>query len=63
MKQRTGTECKKVDCVRHKVYIKWFSNLGNKVYIKWFSNLGNRELGYCMSCKYAHASQYVKGDK
>jgi hypothetical protein len=43
-KQRTGKECKKVKCVRHKDYLAW--------------NCGNSNLKFCMECKHAQVSQY-----
>ncbi len=45
-KTRTGQECKKTKCKRHKDYLAW--------------NYGNRNLKYCMECKNAHVSQYKK---
>ena len=43
-KQRTGKECKKNECTRHKDYLAW--------------NCGNNNLKFCMECKHAHISQY-----
>jgi len=45
-KPRTGKECKKTDCDRHKDYVAW--------------NPGNRSLDFCMNCKNAHVSQYKR---
>ena len=45
-KQRTGKECKKTDCDRHKDYVAW--------------SCGNSALEFCMNCKHAHISQYKR---
>jgi hypothetical protein len=45
-KPRTGKECKKVDCDRHKDYLAW--------------NYGTNSLKFCMECRHAHVSQYKK---
>jgi len=45
-KQRTGKECTKIACTRHKDYLAW--------------NCGNSSLKFCMECKHAHVSQYKK---
>ena len=49
-KHRTGKECKKTECSRHKDYLAWIP--------------GNPALNFCMECKHAHVSQYkkVKGE-
>jgi len=47
-KERTGTECKKTDCDRHKDYVAW--------------KCGNSNLNFCMSCRNAHISQYKRKD-
>lgn len=47
-KQRTGKECKKTECARHKDYLAW--------------NLGNSNLKFCMECKHAHISQYKRSE-
>ena len=44
-KQRTGSECKKTNCSRHKDYVQW--------------RPGNQNLNFCMNCKHSHVSQYV----
>lgn len=44
--QRTGKECKKTDCDRHKDYVSW--------------QCGNSSLEFCMNCKHAHISQYKR---
>ncbi len=49
MKNRTGKECKKINCVLYVTYVNWTKNLGNSV------------LENCMNCKHAHVSQYRKG--
>ena len=49
MKNRTGKECKKINCVNHIAYVNWAKNLGNSV------------LETCRNCKNAHVSQYRKG--
>lgn len=46
MKQRTGRECKKTNCTRHKDYLGW--------------RYSNTDLQYCMECKHAHVSQYER---
>lgn len=46
MNQRTGKECKMVNCVNYEVYC------------LWAANLGDRRLKECMNCKHAHVSQY-----
>lgn len=43
---RTGKECTKVKCKRHKSYTRWIPGDGN--------------LKFCMECKNAHVSQYSK---
>ena len=48
MKQRTGKECTKTNCVNYKYYSNWTHNLSNRV------------LEICMNCKHAHVSQYVR---
>ena len=45
-KPRTGKECKKTDCDRHKNYVAW--------------QCGTSSLGFCMECKHAHVSQYKR---
>jgi len=45
-KPRTGKECKKVNCERHKSYVEW--------------KCGNSDLKFCMDCKHSHVSQYIK---
>ena len=45
-KQRSGKECKKTDCERHKDYLEW--------------RPGTPSLKFCMECKNAHVSQYKK---
>ena len=45
-KLRTGKECKKTDCDRHKNYVAW--------------QCGTSSLGFCMECKHAHVSQYKR---
>jgi len=45
-KQRTGKECKKTDCDRHKNYVAW--------------QCGTYTLEFCMNCKHAHISQYKR---
>lgn len=50
MKNRTGKECKRVNCVFYITYVNWAKNLGNPI------------LENCRNCKHAHASQYKKGD-
>lgn len=45
-KQRTGKECKKTDCDRHKNYVAW--------------KCGTSSLDFCMNCKHAHLSQYKR---
>ena len=47
-KSRKGKECKKVNCKRHEAYSKWIP--------------GSPELKFCMECRNAHISQYVKKD-
>jgi len=47
-KPRTGKECKKTECERHKDYLAW--------------NLGNSNLKFCMECRHAQVSQYKKAD-
>ena len=46
-KPRTGRDCKKTECERHKDYLAW--------------NCGNSNLNFCMNCKHAHVSQYKRG--
>jgi len=46
MKNRTGQECKKINCVYHVTYVNWAKNLGNSF------------LENCMNCRHAHVSQY-----
>jgi len=48
MKERTGKECKKVNCKNYKYY----SN--------WGRSLCRSELKECMDCKHSHLSQYAK---
>lgn len=43
-KQRSGKECKKVNCIRYESYIRW--------------QCGDTNLTFCMECKNAHISQY-----
>ena len=43
MKQRTGKECKKTDCIRHDSYKRW--------------QPGDSNLNVCMQCKWAFVSQ------
>ena len=45
-KQRTGKECKKIDCERHESYIQW--------------RCSDSSLNFCMDCKNAHVSQFKK---
>ena len=45
-KPRTGKECKKTDCDRHKNYVAW--------------QFGTSSLSFCMECKHAHVSQYKR---
>lgn len=45
-KPRTGRDCKKTECERHKDYLAW--------------TCGNSNLTFCMNCKHAHVSQYKK---
>ena len=45
-KQRTGKECKKMDCDRYKDYVAW--------------QCGTASLNFCMACKHAHVSQYKR---
>ncbi len=45
-KQRTGKECKKTDCDRHKNYVAW--------------QCGTSSLSFCIECKHAHVSQYKR---
>lgn len=47
-KSRTGKECKKTNCKRHKDYLEW--------------TCGNSVLSFCMNCKNAHVSQYKAGE-
>jgi hypothetical protein len=51
MKNRTGKECKKLNCVWHVTYVNWAKNLGNSALVN------------CMNCKYAHVSQYKNESK
>jgi hypothetical protein len=46
MKQRTGKECKKTNCV-------WYIG-----YFNWMKNLGGSCLENCINCKHAQRSQY-----
>lgn len=48
MKNRTGKECKKTNCINYKYY----SN--------WGANLGGSQLKECMNCKNAFISQFKK---
>ena len=48
MKQRTGKECKKVNCKNYEFYSHWFQNMPSGV------------LSECMECKNAHVSQYAR---
>ena len=48
MKERTGKECKKVNCKNYKYYYKWGQSLCRS------------ELTECINCKHSHVSQYVK---
>ena len=48
MKQRTGKECKRVNCKNYKYYSNWFSNLSSPA------------LKECRNCKYAFVSQYQR---
>ena len=43
---RTGRDCKKTECERHKDYLAW--------------ECGNSNLNFCMECKHAHVSQYKR---
>ena len=45
-KSRTGKECKKTDCDRHKNYVEW--------------QCGTLSLNFCVECKHAHVSQYKR---
>ena len=45
-KPRTGKECKKTDCDRHKNYVAW--------------QCGTSSLNFCTECKHAHVSQYKR---
>lgn len=45
-KQRTGKECKKIDCERHESYIQW--------------RCSDSSLNFCMNCKNSHVSQFKK---
>lgn len=45
-KLRTGKECKKTDCDRHKDYVAW--------------QCGTSSLSFCIECKHAHVSQYKR---
>lgn len=45
-KLRTGEECKKTDCARHKNYVA--------------CSVGTSSLSFCMECKHAHISQYKR---
>ncbi len=45
-KPRTGKECKKTDCDRHKNYVAW--------------QCGTSSLNFCVECKHAHVSQYKR---
>lgn len=49
MKQRTGKECKKINCV-------WYIG-----YVNWMKNLGGSCLENCINCKHSHVSQYTRG--
>ena len=49
-KPRTGRECKKTGCARHSEYLAW-------------ENWKHGQLSFCMNCKYAHVSQYKKGEQ
>jgi hypothetical protein len=46
VKNRTGKECKKGNCVNYVAYVNWGRNLGNSA------------LTDCMNCKNSHVSQY-----
>ena len=46
MKNRTGKECKKTECVRHENYNAWRCSDSN--------------LNVCMNCKWAFVSQFKK---
>jgi hypothetical protein len=46
MKQRTGKECKKTECVRYDDYKRW--------------QCGTLTLNVCMNCKHAHVSQFER---
>ena len=48
-KPRTGKECKKVECLRHKDYVVW--------------NCGTSSLVFCMNCKHSHVSQLQRRGK
>jgi hypothetical protein len=48
-KPRTGRDCKKTECERHKDYLSW--------------TCGNSNLTFCMNCKHAHVSQYKKENR
>ena len=45
-KERTGRECKKVECVRYEDYKLW--------------QCGTASLNFCMNCKNSHVSQFKR---
>ena len=45
-KQRTGEECKRTECERHKHYVAW--------------QCGTSSLNFCVECKHAYVSQYKR---
>jgi hypothetical protein len=49
MKNITGKECKKTDCIRHESYVKW--------------QCGDSNLNFCMKCKWARPSQFTRKPK
>lgn len=48
MKQRTGKECKKINCKN------W------PAYCDWINHMGTGQLNECRECKHAHVSQYKR---
>jgi hypothetical protein len=48
MINRSGKECKMINCKNYKYYS------------SWNSSIGSRALEECRNCKYAHVSQYQK---
>lgn len=46
MKQRTGKECKKIECIRHDSYVKW--------------QCGDENLSVCINCQWAYVSQFER---